>query len=133
LSLANASELTGDALGLANEEWASNTALVEEASKRYDTVDARMRIARNTLNNAAIDLGSHMLPALSGLADGVAGVAEWFGRLPDPAQRAAAGLGGVASVAALGAGSMALLVPKAIETIDAFQTLGVISPKVHGG
>lgn len=133
LSMAAAGDLVSSAVDLANTAWDENTALVEEASKRYDTAEAKISMARNSITDAAIEMGSHLLPVLSEVAEAVAGVAEWFGNLPDPLQRAVTGLGGIASVAALGAGGLALMVPRALETLDAFQKIGAVSPRVATG
>jgi TP901 family phage tail tape measure protein len=129
LSMANAAEMTGRAIEQANVEWDENTALLEEANKRYETTEARIKMARNAMNDAAIEIGGNLLPVVANLADGVAGVAQWFANLPDPVQRAAASIGGFASAGALAAGGLAMMVPKAVEMYDAMQRLRVVSPR----
>lgn len=130
LSMASAVDLTRGAVEMANTEWERNTALVEEAQKRYDTTEARIQMAKNAIADAGIEIGGQFLPVIADAADAVAGLAEWFGNLPDPAQRAVAGVGGIASAAALAVGGLAMMVPRLVETAAAFERIGVVSPRV---
>ncbi len=133
LSLGSAHGLLTDQLALANTAWDDNTALVEEANKRYDTTAAKTQIARNALNEAAITVGEDLLPALASLAESLANVTTWLGNLPDPIRVALTGLGGVASVTALAAGGFLLIFPRIIETAKAFKTLKVAMPGAANG
>lgn len=49
LALAGADGLLTESIQMANTAWAENTALSEEASKRYETVESRMSILKNSL------------------------------------------------------------------------------------
>ncbi len=133
LSLGSAHGLLTDQLALANTAWDENTALVEEANKRYDTTEAKVQIARNALNEAAITVGEDLLPALASLAEGLADVTTWLGNLPDPVRQVTTGLVGVTSVAALAAGGFLILFPRIVEVRKAMQTLSDISPRAASG
>ena len=133
LSMAGAGDLLADSLDLGAQAWADNTALAEEAGKRYDTTAAKIEIARNNINDAAISLGENLLPALASVAEGVADLAAWFGRLPEPIQSAITGLGGVVGVAALAGGTFLLVFPRLIETGKALRDIGAISPRAAQG
>ncbi len=75
LSLA-ADTLTG-AVDLANAEWESNNALTEEASKRYETTESRMAMAKNAADNLRIAIGDALAPVLADLATIGAGAFGW--------------------------------------------------------
>lgn len=54
LALAGADGLLTESIQMANAAWAENTALSEEASKRYETVESRMSILKNSLTALGI-------------------------------------------------------------------------------
>lgn len=64
LRAGNASDLFADAVSRSNKAWDENTALSEEAAKRYDTVQAQLDMLKNEVVNAAIELGGPFLQAL---------------------------------------------------------------------
>jgi TP901 family phage tail tape measure protein len=123
LSLAGAGNLLSDSLKLGNEAWKENTALLNEATKRYETTESKVKVAWNNIKDAAIDAGAVMLPAIQGIAENVSGLAQGFGNLPAPLQGAITGLGGVVGATALVGGGLMLLIPKVNEGIEAFRTL----------
>ncbi|MEV7962415.1 phage tail tape measure protein [Oerskovia paurometabola] len=133
LQLKGAGDLLTESLNLANAAWAENSALIEEASKRYDTAEAKVQIAKNSINDAAITIGDALLPAVAAAAEGVADLATWFGSLPVPVQQAIGGLGGLVGVTALAAGGFLLLFPRVIDTVAAFRDLRDISPGAANG
>jgi TP901 family phage tail tape measure protein len=132
LRLAGAGDLLADSLKLGDEAWKSNSALAEEAAKRYETTEAKVQIAWNNIKDAAIDAGAVLLPLVSGVAESVAGVAQAFGSLPDPVKGALTVLGGVAGVAALGAGAFLTLTPKILDSMNAFKALAPEGSKAAG-
>lgn len=133
LSTASAGELLTDQLALGNTAWEENTALVEEANKRYDTTEAKMQIARNAINDAAITIGEDFLPVLADMASAVAGAADAFSKIPDPIRRAGTGLGAITTAAALLAGGLLLVVPRIMDTYQAMQKLKAVSPGAASG
>ena len=76
-SLALASETLTDAVATANRAWEENTALVEEASKRYDTTEAKMAMLENSFANVKAAIGDVLTPALGELAETGTGAFEW--------------------------------------------------------
>ena len=133
LSLAGAGDHLSQSLATANEGWSQNTALVAEASKRYETSESKIAMAGNSIRDAAIDIGGTLLPAVAAGADGIAGLADAFGNLPGPAKTLIAQLGAVGGVAALTAGGVMKLVPAVADTVGAFQRLKTESPAVASG
>lgn len=57
------------ALGQAETEWRTNTALTEEAEKRYDTFASRVKVTINRLKDVGITIGSEVLPPLGKMLD----------------------------------------------------------------
>lgn len=133
LSTGAASGLLTEQLGMANNAWQENTALIEEAEKRYDTTASKIQSAKGSIVDAAITVGDAFLPVVAEAADGVGGLANAFGSLPDPVQQAVGGIAGVVGVASLAAGGFLLLFPRMVETGRALQTIGALSPRASSG
>jgi TP901 family phage tail tape measure protein len=132
LRLAGAGELLADSLALGDSAWQSNSALAEEAAKRYETTESKVKIAWNNIKDAAIEAGGVLLPIIAGAAEGAAGLASAFGSLPDPVKGALSVLGGVAGVAALGAGAFLTLTPRILDSLQAFDKLAPAGGKARG-
>lgn len=79
--LANAHDLLGSTIGLANTAWSENSALTDEASRRYATTESQLQIMKNRIMDAAISIGDNLKPALVGLLDAAAGVVEGIARM----------------------------------------------------
>lgn len=133
LRLSGASDVLKDALATGNEEYSRGIALMEEANKRYDTAESRVRIAGNAVKDAAITFGDEFLPKVADAADGVAGFARWVGDLPQPVRELGAGLGIMGGTAALAAGGFLTLAPRVFDVIDGFKTLNKEHPRLSGG
>lgn len=76
-SLATASGLLGNAVGLANTAWAENTALMTEANTRYQTTESKITMFKNSVNNLKIAVGDQLTPALGDLASKGTDVVQW--------------------------------------------------------
>lgn len=132
LRLAGAGEILADSLKLGDSAWQSNSALAEEAAKRYETTESKVKIAWNNIKDAAIEAGAIILPMVAGLAESVSGMAQAFGNLPEPVKGVLTVLGSVAGVAALGAGAFLTLTPKILDTMNAFNQLAPAGSKARG-
>lgn len=88
LGMAGAGDLLSDSLATGSREWDKNTALAEEAAKRYETTAAQVQVAWNEIKDAAIDAGAAILPVVSSVAGMVGNLAGVFGALPAPIQGA---------------------------------------------
>jgi TP901 family phage tail tape measure protein len=133
LQMASAQGMVNKNLDLGSKAWADNTALVEEAAKRYDTTEAKIAIARNNITEAGIEIGETLLPVLASVAESVASVAQWFADLPGPVKEVLAALGSVAAVGGLVGGAFLLLAPRVADTFRAFRDLQSTMPGVAGG
>jgi len=83
LSLANASDLMNDAVKTGNEAWEDNTALTNEANKRYDTLKSKIIMALNKLKDMAITLGNKLMPSIETVLDTLGKWIEKFESLSD--------------------------------------------------
>ncbi|WP_204032808.1 phage tail tape measure protein [Micromonospora qiuiae] len=125
LRLAGAGDLVTRSLDTANRGWEDNTALVEEAARRYETTEARMQIARNQLNDFAIDIGNTFLPAVGAAADLVGDLAGVLGDLPGPVKTILAVLGLAAAGLLLFGGTALIVVPRIAQTKAALDQLAM--------
>lgn len=83
LSLANASDVMTDAVKVGREAWEDNTALTNEANKRYGTLKSQITIAMNKIKDLAITIGNKLMPYISKMIDGIENVTKWFANLSD--------------------------------------------------
>ena len=86
LRATNANELFTNVLDLANEAFDENTALQDEASKRYETVQSKIEICKNKVYDLGITLGEKMLPHVENFIGKAEDLVEWFGNLDDSTQ-----------------------------------------------
>lgn len=130
---ADGMSLLASAVQTGNAEFDKGSALIEEASKRYETAESRIQLAKNALVDAGISIGGIVLPAFAELADGVADVAGWFADLPGPVLAVVGALGGLAGAGSLAAGAFLLIFPRVMDTVSAFKTLKTDMPGVASG
>lgn len=123
---ASAGELLRESITLGSEAFAENNALVEEANKRYATTEARLEMARNQINDAAIDIGGNFLPAIASAAEWVGSLSAAFGALTPTQQSWVAGLGAAAAGIGTLVGGAAVVIPK-------LQELKATIDNLHGG
>lgn len=71
LRTANASTLFNKAIDVGNEAWESNTALINEANKRYDTLKSKLEITKNKLSDNAITIGNKLMPTIEKIVEKV--------------------------------------------------------------
>ncbi|MCO1338092.1 phage tail tape measure protein [Kocuria polaris] len=128
LRLSAEAERMGEAMRTGAEEFDKGSALVEEAQKRYETAESRIKIAWNTIKDAAIDAGAVILPAVAGMADAVAGLVGWFADLPAPVRNSMLILGGLAGV---GIGAVGMFVKFAPVVRDTHKALKVLVPALN--
>lgn len=64
LRAANASGVFDNAIKTGNKAWKENSALTEEANKRYETTESKLKMLKNEAVDAAINLGGPFVDAL---------------------------------------------------------------------
>lgn len=80
-SLALASDTLSAALDTANTGWEENTALTEEASKRYATTESKAQMLKNQMNALKISLFDELKPAINGGITLLTNMAKVLGKL----------------------------------------------------
>ncbi len=107
LRLANGSGVLTDAISTANTAWSENTALQEEAEKRYATTQSQLVLLKNKLMDVAISAGEELLPAVNDLVDdfeplieNLSDAVKWFASLDDSTKEAALQFAGFVIVGA---------------------------------
>lgn len=99
-SLALASDTLSSAVETSNAAYNENTALVDEASKRYETFEAKLSQTKEKLSNVGVELGERLLPYVDKFLDGVDKLVQAWDNLSPGAQDAIVKIGLI--VAAIG-------------------------------
>lgn len=82
-SLALASDKMTSAVDRSNSAWKKNTALTEEASKRYATTESQLKMFKNQITDIVIEFGG---PLLKAMRDGLQAGKPWIQNLADMAK-----------------------------------------------
>ena len=85
-SLALASGVLTDAVEMSSEAWEKNTALSNEASKRYETMASKIQVMKNTLKDVGITLGNTLMPYVEKAVEKIKQLAEKFSSLDEKQQ-----------------------------------------------
>lgn len=64
LRSANASDTFSSAIKVGSKAWEENTALTNEANKRYSTTESQMKMLKNEVQKTAIEFGDELAPSL---------------------------------------------------------------------
>lgn len=134
LSLANASNVMTDAVKVGSEAWEDNTALTNEANKRYATLKSQLTIAMNKIKDLAITFGNKLMPTIEKVIGKIEDLTKWVENLTDEQVEWILKIAGV--VTAIGPlltiiGKLTSTVGGAIRTIGTFtQAIGVIGGTV---
>lgn len=86
-SLSLASGVLTKAVKTSSDAYRENTALTNEANKRYETFDARLSQTKESAKQVAVEFGEVMLPVLKDLLDGVKGIIQWIKGLDDETKK----------------------------------------------
>ena len=81
--MAGAGDLLSRALKTANGAWKENTALTNEAKKRYETTESQLKIFKNQITDLAIEFGGPLLKAMN---SGLQAAKPWIQKLADMAK-----------------------------------------------
>ena len=76
LRAANAGNLFNNALETGTKAWNENVALTNEANKRYQTLDSRLKMTTNKINNMATNMGNKLTPTVNKALDKVDGLID---------------------------------------------------------
>jgi TP901 family phage tail tape measure protein len=131
LKLASSGTTLTDALKTANTAWAQNSALQEEAEKRYQTTESRMVLLGNAANNLKIAIGEQLTPVLNKLADAGTAALQWATDFVRDNPQIVALIGAAASalgVLAAAVAGVVLWTKLAVPAIEAFNAALASNP-----
>lgn len=77
-SLALSSDKMSAAVERSNQAWKDNTALTNEANKRYETTESQLKMFKNQVTDLAIEFGG---PLLKALREGLTAAKPWIDTL----------------------------------------------------
>lgn len=87
LSLAGSGDLMNRAIETSNQAWRDNTALQDEANKRYGTTESKVEMAKNAFENLKVTLGEHLTPIIGAVAEKITevvnGITAWMDKNPE--------------------------------------------------
>lgn len=83
-SLALSSDKMSAAVQRSNQAWKENTALTNEANKRYETTESQLKMFKNQITDLAIEFGG---PLLKALRDGLKAGKPWIETLAKMAKQ----------------------------------------------
>lgn len=98
LRSANASDVFTSAISTGKSAWEENTALTNEASKRYETTASKLAIMKNNLYDAGITLGNIFLPMIADGTQKITGLIQKINNLDSGQQRMILGIVGIVAV-----------------------------------
>lgn len=98
LRSANASDVFTSAISTGKSAWEENTALTNEASKRYETTASKLAIMKNNLYDAGITLGNIFLPMIADGTQKITGLIQKIDDLDSGQQRMILGIVGIVAV-----------------------------------
>lgn len=81
LRAAGAGDLFRESLEIGSKAWEDNTALTEEANKRYATLTSQFKITLNVLKDISITFGERLAPAVTKSLKSIQGFAKTFGNI----------------------------------------------------
>ncbi|MNW39616.1 Phage-related minor tail protein [compost metagenome] len=94
LRASGAGDLFRNSMELGTKAWEENSALTNEASRRYETTASQLKILGNRIVDAAITLGDALVPAIMSVLDALGPMfeniekgAEWFASLDTASQK----------------------------------------------
>jgi TP901 family phage tail tape measure protein len=123
LRLAGAGDLLSHSLDVGSAAWDRNTALTDEAAKRYDTVASKLKVLKNNAFDLAIQIGDVLLPIIVDMTEAGQNVIGFFQSMPGPVREVSVVLVGLGGALGLVGGALLLTAPRIVATRTALQTL----------
>jgi TP901 family phage tail tape measure protein len=109
LRLSGAGDTLNTSLGIQAKAWEENTALSNEAEKRYKSMESQIQMMKNSFKVLAAELGEVLFPILTKLIEKVTKVIEWFSNLGEGTKKFIVIGGLLASALALVVGPLLIL------------------------
>lgn len=86
LKLVTSGDMLDRTLDVAKTGWEENTALTNEASKRYAETKYQLGQLKETITEVPVDLGETLLPVINKIVNGIKGLVEKFTQLSPTAR-----------------------------------------------
>lgn len=130
--LVNAADLLPDAFDTANRAFEENSALSDEAAKRYETLQAKMDILKNKLKDVGIAFGEILMPYVEQAVEFLGQLAEKISAMDPEMQKLIVTIAAIAAVVGpllLVVGGIVKAVGTAVKVVGAAMVgLGKIAP-----
>lgn len=133
LRAGSASDMFTKSIQVGSSAWAENSALTDEANKRYETSASKLQVAGNQIKDALIDIGAKVGPVFAGIAQGGSDIARGFQNLPGPLKDVVTWAGLAAGGLALFGGGAAVAAPKIMDFRDKMRALEATGGAVGKG
>lgn len=130
---AGSGDLLNRTLATGNRAWEENSALAEEAAKRYGTTAAQMKILHNNVNDVAIGIGTSLLPIVGSSVEVLGGLVRTVQDLPGPLSGVIGGIGGITGATLTAAGAIGAIIPKIQQGRAELEKLGVAGQAASRG
>lgn len=132
IKLASTHEEVANAIGMSSDAWEENSALIDEASLRYGTTESQLKIMRNQIQNATLDIGNALLPIIRDLVEWVAKIGNGFANLDPNVKKIIITVGlivlAISTVLTIGGGLLIFIA----NVITALTALGGVATVVGG-
>ncbi|MFL6144094.1 MAG: phage tail tape measure protein, partial [Labedaea sp.] len=123
LRAAGSADMFTKSIQVGSTAWAENTALTNEANKRYETAASKIQVAGNQIKDALIDVGAVVVPVAAGVSRSASDIAKGFQELPGPMKDIVTWAGAAAGGLTLLGGGAAIAAPKVMDFRDKMRTL----------
>ena len=110
LRLASGSDTLNSSLDIQKKAWEDNTALSEEAEKRYESMESQLIILKNQFKILGAELGEVLFPIVTKIIGVVTKLTDWFANLTDGQKKWIVIIGAGATALALILGPLLILV-----------------------
>lgn len=95
LRAANAGNLFNNAIETGTKAWTENTALTNEATKRYNTLQSKIDTAKNKIQDIGITLGEIIMPYVEQFVSKISDLTQKFSNLNPKTQEMIVKIGGI--------------------------------------
>src|SRR5690606_34529046 len=133
LRAAGAGDLLRQSVQLGNQAWGENTALTQEAERRYATVESRLQMLRSTVSEAGVALYDAFRPEIIGIIDGAQSKIEGLVSALERASKASIGFGIGFAAAVAAAGPLLVTVGGLVSLLGGPLTLAITGVAVVAG
>lgn len=135
LRAAGASDVFSNSLRVGSQAYTENSALANEANKRYETSASRLAVAGNQIKDALIDVGATVAPVFAGMIQGISNLVLFWRNLPGPIREVVSWVGLAAAGLTLVGGAALIAAPKIMlfrESMDKMIATGGTGSTILG-